>query len=301
MSRQTNGVKRLPCRTLPLPNYCRTRSPSGSASACRSMRLFPGSPNSPPSPRIAATAASAAAGAARTAAAPVRLRAVGAVEERPAAGRHRHRRGQGGAAASRTRSPTCPGSATRRRSWCSSPMAPRAGDFRVARQAVSQRPSRPVLQRGGGLLDRARDLHPRRRSGRARLLPDQRDPRSCRLRERPAGLPERVVPVAGMCVGWPSERATSQPRLGSTPPCTTTATASATSPPRSTPMTAAARRTGPMRASAIRSVGRGAVLRLVGGQGPPIRRTAARRFRRLRAHQGLPAGVAARIARITLR
>ena len=47
-----------------------------------------------------------------------------------------------------------------------------------ARQAVPERSSRPVLQRRGRRRHRAGDIPRRRRRGRARHLPDQRDPRS---------------------------------------------------------------------------------------------------------------------------
>ena len=55
-----------------------------------------------------------------------------------------------------------------------------------ARQAVSQRPSRPVLQRRGRCRHRACDVHRRGRRGGARHLPDQRDPRSFGEGERNA-------------------------------------------------------------------------------------------------------------------
>ena len=53
-------------------------------------------------------------------------------------------------------------------------------------------------------------------------------------------LPERVVPVAGMCVGWPSERGYISPRLGLEATVHIDTTASATSLPTSTLTTAAA-------------------------------------------------------------
>ena len=125
---------------------------------------------------------------ARSAAAVVRGRVERAVEKRSAAGRHSHRAGKGPArphrrsaagdavAARGARVPGVPGQ------WTA-----RAANVGAARQAVSQRPSRPVLQRHGGRRDRARHLPARGRSGGARLLPDQRDPRSCARHRRPAG------------------------------------------------------------------------------------------------------------------
>ena len=83
-----------------------------------------------------------------------------------------------------------------------------------ARETVPERSPRPVLQCRGRCRHRACDLPARRRRGRARLLSDQRDPRSRCRGERPPRLPERVIPVCGLCVGWPSENGHISPRLG---------------------------------------------------------------------------------------
>ena len=101
---------------------------------------------------------------------------------------------------------------------------------------------------------RAGDLHPRRRGGRSRLLPDQRDPRSCRAGERPAGAARQGRagrgPVPRLAGG---AAATSRRGLGLHSRCIRTASTRATSPARSTPTTAAAQPTGPMRGSASAS------------------------------------------------
>ena len=121
-----------------------------------------------------------------TAAAAVRLRAVGAEQERSAAGRHLdrqqgrpgdHRRSHSGPAVHPHRAgvPGVPGERTAA-----------AGNREDARQAVPERSSRSVLQRRGRCRHRAGDLHRRRRRGRTRHLPDQRDPRSFGEGERDA-------------------------------------------------------------------------------------------------------------------
>ncbi len=127
------------------------------------------------------------AGRAGAAAAPVRLRAFGAVEKRSAAVRYRDRRRCGGPPSDRgdhSRHAVdhgragLPGLRRKRRA------AP--GNGETPWQAVPERSSRPVLQRCGRCRHRAGDLHARRGGGRAWLLPDQRDPRSSANGERPA-------------------------------------------------------------------------------------------------------------------
>ena len=61
---------------------------------------------------------------------------------------------------------------------------PGAVRFAMARQAVSQRSPRPVLQRDGRRRDRDDHVHARGGCRGARLLPDQHDPQSCRRRQR---------------------------------------------------------------------------------------------------------------------
>ena len=59
-------------------------------------------------------------------------------------------------------------------------------------------------------------------------------------------LPQRVIPVAGMCVGWPSEKGHISPRLVARQArCTRAATTKAISPRASTPTTSAAPRSIP--------------------------------------------------------
>ncbi len=116
----------------------------------------------------------------------LRLRAVRAVEERPPAGRHRHPRQ---AQADRHRR-SHPGPAVHphraRVSGFPRQRPAAAGNFEDARQAVPQRSSRSVLQRRGRRRHRAGDVPRRRRRGRARHLPDQRDPRPFAASERHA-------------------------------------------------------------------------------------------------------------------
>ena len=86
----------------------------------------------------------------------------------------------------------------------------------------------------------ARDVHARRRGGRAWLLPDQRDPRPRRRRERAARAPAGASSRSPGCasVGRPSPAA-SRRGSGSRSPCTRIAIERAGSRASSTPMTAA--------------------------------------------------------------
>ena len=63
---------------------------------------------------------------------------------------------------------------------------PHPADRRVARQAVRERSPRSLHERGGRRRHRDDDFHPRRRSGGARRLPDQR-------RAQPAARSERAA------------------------------------------------------------------------------------------------------------
>ena len=100
-------------------------------------------------------------------------------------------------------------------------------------------------------------------------------------------LPQRVIPVAGMCVGWPSEKGHISPRLS---------LKSTLHHGRYDEGDLAARiEAYDRRRAAIHPYkprdparwGEVAVLRLVGGQGAAIRRAAARRLRRVRAEEGI--------------
>ena len=107
------------------------------------------------------------------------------------------------------------------------------------------------------------------------------------VRERALDLPERVIPVAGLCVGWPAEPSRITPRLG--------LELTLHEDRYGTPDFAARHRRlrppprgahGPMPASACRSAGVGQLLRLVRGQGAAICRALAGHIRRIRARQG---------------
>ena len=97
-------------------------------------------------------------------------------------------------------------------------------------------------------------------------------------------LPEKVVPVAGMAVGWPAEEGALSPRLS----LSTTVHEERFTRRRSgragrslrSPARGEQALPQPARRRAFRPRG---ILRLVGGQGAAIRRAAACRFRRLRA------------------
>ena len=80
-------------------------------------------------------------------------------------------------------------------------------------------------------------------------------------------LPQRVIPVAGMCVGWPSEAGHISPRLSLQARCMKANTTRAISPRASTPTTAAAPRS-------IRTS------RAIRRAGATCRSTAGRRTRR---------------------
>ena len=100
-------------------------------------------------------------------------------------------------------------------------------------------------------------------------------------------LPERVVPVAGLCVGWPAEDGHITPRL----PLAATVHHDRyrDQDPLASQIDAYDRRRAAVRPYAQAAAGaalrRGDVLRVVGGQGAAIRRAAARRLRRVRAEE----------------
>ena len=100
-------------------------------------------------------------------------------------------------------------------------------------------------------------------------------------------LPQRVIPVAGMCVGWPSEQGHISPRLSLS---STVHEGRYDEGDLAERIDAYDRRRAaihPVQAARSGALGRGAVLRLVGGQGAAIRRAAARGFRRVRAEEGI--------------
>ncbi len=100
------------------------------------------------------------------------------------------------------------------------------------------------------------------------------------------GLPQRVIPVAGMCVGWPSEAGTSVHGCRCRARCMTENTTRAISRRASKPMIDAAPRS--IRTSrAIRRAGARCRSTAVRGQGAAIRRAAAGGFRRVRAEEGI--------------
>ena len=81
------------------------------------------------------------------------------------------------------------------------------------------------------------------------------------IRDRPdvvsdlLALPERVIPIAGLCVGWPAEAGGITPRLGLDATLHEDRYDAGDLARRSTPTTAAARRGGPIGASARPSAG----------------------------------------------
>ena len=112
------------------------------------------------------------------AAAPVRLRAVGAEQERSAAGRHPDPRARPSRTPSPISFPTSRSSAPRRRSWCSSPTA--GGLPEISKMRGKPFPNDHLDQFFNAAVDAGIVLATfiaRRRRGRARHLPDQRDPR----------------------------------------------------------------------------------------------------------------------------
>ena len=180
---------------------------------------------------------------------------------------------------------------TRRRSWC---FWRTAGGCRKSRRCAASR-SRTIISTSSST---PRSMPgscwppslPRRR-GRARHLPDQRDPRSFGESERDAEAAAAGHPGRRMCVGWPSDAGHISARLGSHSTLHEGHTTKAISPRGSTPMiTAAPRSIRTSRGSG--ALGRRAVLRLVGGQGAAIRRAAARGFRGVCARKGDSIGLA---------
>ena len=99
-------------------------------------------------------------------------------------------------------------------------------------------------------------------------------------------LPQRVIPVAGMCVGWPSEKGHISPRLGLS---STVHEGHYDEGDLAARIDAYDQRRAAIHPYKPRDPARWGevrVLRLVGGQGAAIRRAAARGFRRVRAGKG---------------
>ena len=256
------------------------------------MRTSPASTSSPASPAAACTGAiTDRAVDRRAAAAPLRLRAVGAEQERPAAGRHRDRE-QGGPGA---RSPI---------SFPDQPFIRTAPAFlvflangrrlpEISKMRGKPFPNDHLDQFFNAAVDAGivlATLHPRRRRGRARHLPDQRDPRSFGEGERDAraaaaGHPgrrdERRLAVGGGPHQRRGCRLSSTVHDGQYDEGDLAARIDAYDRRRAAIHPYKPR--DPARWGEVR------VLRLVGGQGAAIRRAAARGFRRVRAEEGIQA------------
>ena len=105
------------------------------------------------------------------------------------------------------------------------------------------------------------------------------------------GLPQRVIPVAGMCVGWPSEAGHISARLGLDSTIHQDRYDEGDLAARIDAYDRRRAAIHPVQAARSGALGRGRVLRLVGGQGAAIRRAAARRLRRLRAQERILPGL----------
>ena len=190
---------------------------------------------------------------------------------------------------SRRRFPTIPGSARRRRSWCSSPTAGASRSYRIC--AASR--SRTITSTCSSTRCPNCSIVLATFIRAAEAVGLGCCPISA-IRDHAAfvsdllRLPERVVPVAGMCVGWPSERGYISPRLGLD---ATVHIDRYSERDLAADIDAYDRRRNegrpPWKQRNPRALGRSGVLRLVGGQGAPICRAAARGLRRLRAEEGI--------------
>ena len=144
---------------------------------------------------------------------------------------------------------------------------------RAARQAGRQRHAGRLLQRGGRRRAGDADLHPRRRVGRPRLLPDQRHPQSRRrdrgdLRAARQGVPGRRALRRLSGRARPRQHAPA----AHASPCTATATTTRRSPQEIDAYDRArdcAPRHRARPAARARPVRLRRLLRLVGGQGAP--------------------------------
>jgi hypothetical protein len=145
----------------------------------------------------------------------LRLRAVRPLQERPPAARHRGRRRSTDIRQATIAAliPDMPWVGTGARpSWSSSPTAAAClRNLRTARATVSPTITSTLLFNAAtdAALALATGRSPRpKRSGLA-TCPDQRHPRPRRPdRTNWLALPERVIPLAGLCLGWPSDQAT---------------------------------------------------------------------------------------------
>ncbi len=107
-------------------------------------------------------------------------------------------------------------------------------------------------------------------------------------------LPQRVIPLAGMCVGWPAGDGGITARLGLAVTLHEDRYDDGDLAQRIDAYDHRRRGAVALRQAALaRALGRGGILRLVGGQGPAICRPAARGFRCLRAREGIWAGLTA--------
>ena len=105
------------------------------------------------------------------------------------------------------------------------------------------------------------------------------------------GLPDHAFPVAGLGLGWPARETYISLRLPLSATVHRGRSRKAASARRSMPTTAGARACSRSARSARPTVRHGGVLRLVRGQGAPVRRARARGLGRVRARQGVQARV----------
>ena len=195
----------------------------------------------------------------------MRLRAVGAVEKRPAAMRHRRRQRYGDTKSDRRDNsrhavdPGCAGVSGLHRERRAV-----AHIVQDARQAVSQRSPRSVFQCRCRCGHRIGNVHPSGRGDRPRLLPDQRHPRSSAGCERRARIC-RSASSRSPAFASAGRRSRARSRRGFrwTQPWSRTATAITTSPAKSTATTGAAPRCDLTGANVMSSVGGDTALRLV--------------------------------------
>ena len=104
-------------------------------------------------------------------------------------------------------------------------------------------------------------------------------------------LPQRVIPVAGMCVGWPSEKGHISPRLGLSSTLHQGQYDEGNLAERIDAYDKRRAAIHPYKPRDPARWGEVRVLRLVGGQGAAIRRAAAPGLRRVRAPEGFRPGL----------
>ena len=149
----------------------------------------------------------------------------------------------------------------------------------------------PVLQRRGRYRHRAGDLRGGGRPGRAGQLPDQRHPQPCRSRSPTSSACRSMsFPVAALGVGWPSFEGVMSPRLGLDVTIHHDRYDEDGAQGQDRGLRPATRGGAALQDAALhRQVRPERRLRMVGGQGAAIFGAGARRFRRIRAPQGLQA------------